>query len=112
MLQKELATYWLGGKIGELAVTLGAAASSVAYHYKIKAVTQKGRINGKMMSGKDIDGYPGLRFSSKTGKVYSIEFHPNHNNHGIHIQWNQWLTTYAKFPGEYILKSLWRLILW
>ena len=75
-------------------------------------VTQKGRINGKMVSGTDIDGYSGLRFSSKTGKVYSLECHPNHNNHGLHIQWNQWFTTYPKFPGEYVLNPLWRLRLW
>ena len=98
--------------LSSIAASVGTFASSVAYHYKIKAVTQKGRINGKLKSGKDIDGYPGLRFSSKTGKVYSIEFHPNHNNHGLHIQWNQWFTTYPKFPGEYILNPLWRIRLW
>ncbi len=98
--------------ISSITASVGTAASSVAYHYKINAVTQKGRINGKMVSGTDIDGYPGLRFSSKTGKVYSLEFHPNHNGHGVHIQWNQWFTTYPKFPGEYVLNPLWRLRLW
>ena len=98
--------------IASITASVGTAASSVAYHYKINTITQKGRIDGKMVSGTDIDGYPGLRFSSKTGKVYSLEFHPNHNNHGVHIQWNQWFTTYPKFPGEYVLNPLWRLRLW
>ena len=98
--------------ISSITASVGTAASSVAYHYKINAVTQKGRINGKMVSGTDIDGYHGLRFSSKTGKVYSLEFHSNHNGHGVHIQWNQWFTTYPKFPGEYVLNPLWRLRLW
>ena len=98
--------------ISSITASVGTAASSVAYHYKIDTVIQKGRINGKMVSGADIDGYPGLRFSSKTGKVYSLEFHPKHNGHGVHIQWNQWFTTYPKFPGEYVLKPLWRLRLW
>ena len=98
--------------ISSITASVGTAASSVAYHYKINTVTQKGRINGKMVSGADIDGYPGLRFSSKTGKVYSLEFHPKHNGHGVHIQWNQWFTTYPKFPGEYVLNPLWRLRLW
>ncbi|MBQ2710939.1 MAG: hypothetical protein IJF66_03235 [Clostridia bacterium] len=105
-------TYYTLMTISSIAASVGTLASGVAYHYKIKSVIQKGKINGKMMSGKQIDGYPGLRFSSKTGKVYSIELHPNHNNHGVHIQWNQWLTAYPKFPGEYILKPLWRWRLW
>ena len=98
--------------ISSITASIGTAASSITYHYKIDSVIQKGRINGKMKSGKDIAGYKGLRFSSKTGKVYSLEFHPNHNNHGVHIQLNQWFTTYPKYPGEYVLNPLWRLRLW
>lgn len=98
--------------ISSITASIGTAASSITYHYKIDSVIQKGRINGKMKSGKDIAGYKGLRFSSKTGKVYSLEFHPNHNDHGVHIQWNQWFTTYPKYPGEYVLNPLWRLRLW
>lgn len=98
--------------VSSIVASVGTAASSIAYHYRVDSVIQRGKINGKMISGKDIDGYPGLRFSSKTGKVYSVEFHPNHNNHGIHIQWNQWMQNYPKFPGENVLKSLWRFRIW
>ena len=44
--------------ISSITASVGTAASSVAYHYKIDTVIQKGRINGKMVSGADIDGYP------------------------------------------------------
>ena len=98
--------------VSSITASVGTAASGVACHYNLNSVIQKGRINGKMISGKDIDGYPGLRFSSKTGKIYSFEIHPNHNNHGIHIQWNQWMKNYQKFPGENVLKPLWRFRIW
>ena len=104
--------YYILMTIASITANVGAAASNIAYHYKIDSVIQKGRINGKMISGTDIVGYNGLRFSSGTGKVYSLELHPNHNSHGVHIQWNQWFTTYPKFPGEYVLNPLWRLRLW
>ena len=98
--------------VSSIVASVGTVASSIAYHYRLDSVIQRGRMNGKMISGKDIDGHPGLRFSSKTGKVYSVEFHPNHNNHGIHIQWNQWMQNYPKFPGENVLKPLWRFRIW
>ena len=98
--------------VSSIVASVGTAASSITFHYKLNSVVQRGRMNGKMISGKDIDGYPGLRFSSETGKVYSFEFHPNHNDHGIHIQWNQWMQNYPKFPGVNVLKPLWRFRIW
>ena len=105
-------TYYTLMTISSTTAGIGTFASGIAYRYKIDSVIQSGRINGKMISGTDIAGYKGLRLSSKTGKIYSIEFHPNHNQHGVHIQWNQWYTTYRKFPGEYVLNPLWRIRLW
>ena len=104
--------YYTLMSVSSIIASVGTAASSIATCYEIDSVIQKGRIDGRMRSGKYIDGYRGLRFSSKTGKVYSLEFHPRHNNHGVHIQWNQWFTTYAKYPGEYVLNPHWRLRLW
>jgi len=92
--------------------SIGTVASSIAYKYQLNTVTQKGKIDGKMVSGKKVEGYNGIRFNSKTGKYYSIEIHPNHNDHGIHLQWNQWMTKYPKYPGEFVLKPLWRYRLW
>ena len=98
--------------VSTIVANIGTIASSITFHYKLNSLIQKGRIGGKMVSGKEIAGYPGLRFSSKTGKVYSFELHPNHNGHGIHLQWNQWLQNYPKFPGQNVLKPLWRFRIW
>ena len=92
--------------------SIGTVASRIAYKYQLNTVTQKGKIDGKMVSGKKVEGYNGIRFNSKTGKYYSIEIHPNHNDHGIHLQWNQWMTKYPKYPGEFVLNPLWRYRLW
>ena len=89
--------------------SIGAMASGVTYKYQLKQVAKVGRIDGLLKSGKHIDGHPGIRFKSKTGKFYSIEIHPFHHKHGIHLQFNQWYTTYPKFPGDFVLKPLWRL---
>ena len=98
--------------VSSTVASLGSIASGITYKYQLKGVSQTGRIDGLQVSGKQIDGYHGIRFTSKTGKFYSIELHPNHNNHGIHMQFNQWLTTYPKFPGNFVLKPLWRYRLW
>lgn len=98
--------------ISSVVASVGTVASSITYHYKLNSIIQAGRLDGKMISGKYISRYPGLRFSSKTGKVYSFEFHPNHNNHGIHVQWNQWLQNYPKLPRQNVLKPLWRFRIW
>ena len=92
--------------------TLGSIASGITYKYQLQRITQTGRIDGLLQSGKHVEGYRGLRFASQSGKFFSIELHPNHNNHGIHLQFNQWLTAYPKFPGEFVLKTLWRYTLW
>jgi hypothetical protein len=104
--------YNMGLIISSTVATLGSIASGITYNYKLDKLTQTGRIDGKSIFGKDLDGYPGLRFSSKDGKVYSFEFHPNHNNHGVHIQWNQWMKNYPKYPGEFVLKPVWRFRIW
>lgn len=91
---------------------LGSIASGITYNYQLKSIAKVGKIDGLQRSGKYVEGYNGIRFTSKSGKFYSIEMHPNHNNHGIHLQFNQWFTTYSKFPGDFVLKPLWRYRLW
>ena len=50
------------------------------------------------------DGYPGIKFSYNKGQgraVRSVELHPNHNNHGIHLQGNKWNPKTGNRGGVY-----------
>ena len=73
------------------------------------SVNKIGLIDGVYKrSGDQLTGYPGVRYMWE-GKTYSIELHPNHHNHGVHLQMNQWWYNYSKFPGQPVLGStLWR----
>ncbi len=57
------------------------------------------------------DGYPGIKYSYNKGQgraVRSIELHPNHNNHGIHIQGNKWNPKTGTRSGVFFRKTIWR----
>ena len=50
------------------------------------------------------DGYPGIKYSYNKGNgraVRSIELHPNHNNHGIHLQGNKWNPKTGNRGGDF-----------
>ena len=56
-------------------------------------------------------GYPGVKYSYDKGRgraVRSIELHPNHNNHGIHLQGNKWNPKTGTRSGVFFRKTLWR----
>ena len=50
------------------------------------------------------DGFPGIKYSYNKGQgraVRSIELHPNHNNHGIHLQGNKWNPKTGNRGGDF-----------
>ena len=58
-----------------------------------------------------VDGYPGVKYSYNKGQgraVRSIELHPNHNNHGIHLQGNKWNPQKDTRSGVFFRKTIWR----
>lgn len=58
--------------------TIGTFASLFCYNFNIKSINKIGKIKG-VRAGK---GYPGIRFTDKTGAIRSIELHPAHQGHG------------------------------
>ena len=57
------------------------------------------------------DGYPGVKYSYNKGTnrvVRSIELHPSHNGHGIHLQGNKWNPRTGTRSGVFFRKTLWR----
>lgn len=54
-------------------------------------------------------GYPGVKYSYNKGKgraVRSVEIHPRHNGHGIHLQINKWNPRNGKRTGVVLRKTL------
>ena len=71
-----------------------------------KSLTKVEKV-GKIGDG----GYPGVKYSYNKGQsraVRSIELHPNHNNHGIHLQGNKWNPKTGTRSGVFFRKTLWR----
>ena len=57
------------------------------------------------------NGYPGIKYSYNKGKgraVRSIEIHPRHNGHGVHLQGNKWNPKTGTRSGTFFRKTLWR----
>ena len=57
------------------------------------------------------NGYPGVKYSYNKGKgraVRSIEIHPRHNGHGVHLQGNKWNPKTGTRSGTFFRKTLWR----
>ena len=59
------------------------------------------------------NGYPGVKYSYNKGPnrnraIRSIELHPNHNGHGIHLQGNKWNPITGARVGVFFRKTLWR----
>ena len=77
--------------------TLGTMASSVAYSLNMNTLTEIGRIKGVRAK----EGYPGIRFTDKSGAIRSLEFHSAHNGHGVHLQLNNWWLNKQGFVGQY-----------
>lgn len=84
-----------------------AAISNVVGNYvgkKLNSVTKIEKI-GKI--GKE--GYPGIKYSYSKGNgrsIKSIEIHPNHNNHGIHLQGNKWNSKTGKRGNVFMRKTI------
>lgn len=85
-------------------ITAGLSFTTVAVKgVKIKEIGKITGVNAKK-------GYPGIRYQNKSGVYRSIELHPNHNGHGIHLQKNTWWYNTKKFPGRpYRGFANWRL---
>lgn len=57
------------------------------------------------------NGYPGVKYSYNKGQgraVRSIELHPDHNGHGIHLQGNKWNPQTGSRSGTFFRKTIWR----
>ena len=90
----------------------GTAKAAVSYGVgtavgkATKSLTKVEKV-GKIGDG----GYPGVKYSYNKGQgraVRSIELHPNHNNHGIHLQGNKWNPKTGTRSGVFFRKTLWR----
>ncbi len=90
----------------------GTAKAAVSYGVgtavgkATKSLTKIEKV-GKIGSG----GYPGVKYSYNKGHgraVRSIELHPNHNNHGIHIQGNRWNPKTGTRSGVFFRRTIWR----
>ena len=90
----------------------GTAKAAVSYGVgtavgkATKSLTKVEKV-GKIGDG----GYPGVKYSYNKGQgraVRSIELHPNHNNHGIHLQGNKWNPKTGTRSAAFFRKTLWR----
>ena len=57
------------------------------------------------------DGFPGIKYSYNKGQgraIRSIELHPNHNNHGIHLQGNKWNPRTGTRSGTFFRITIWK----
>ena len=80
---KALASYGIGTAVGNATKSLT----------KIEKIGRLGE-----------DGFPGIQYSYNKGRgraVRSIELHPDHNNHGIHLQGNKWNPKTGKRGGHF-----------
>uniref|UniRef100_UPI003EBF69C5 hypothetical protein n=1 Tax=Bacillus cytotoxicus TaxID=580165 RepID=UPI003EBF69C5 len=56
---------------------------------------------GRIKGVRAKPGHYGIRYRTpKTPPIRSIEIHPNHNGHGIHIQRNVWTLNHPKHKGK------------
>ena len=99
ILDAGMSESWYNGLMLTFATiaTLGTIASGTVYSLKISKVLQKGLINGVRAN----KGYPGIRFTDKSGAIRSIELHMAHQGHGIHLQLNNWWLNKAGYIGKY-----------
>jgi hypothetical protein len=63
----------------------------------MNTITEIGRIKGVRAT----DGYPGIRFTDKSGAIRSIEVHSAHQSHGAHLQLNNWWLNKQGYVGRY-----------
>ena len=102
----------LGDAVNTFAWSTTKAIVSYGIGEKVGTVTKRlTKIEEVGRLGKG--GYPGVKYSFNKGScgnraVRSIELHPRHNNHGIHIQGNKWNTQTGKRSGTFFRKTLWR----
>ena len=92
--------------------TWGTAKAAVSYGVG----TLVGKVTKRLTKIEKVgkigkDGYPGVRYSYNKGQgraVRSIELHPRHNGHGIHLQGNKWNPRTGTRSGVFFRKTLWR----
>ena len=99
MLDAGMSEEWYNGLMLVTATiaTLGTIASSVAYSLNMNTITQVGKIKGVRAK----EGYPGIRFTDKSGAIRSLEFHSAHQGHGAHLQLNNWWLNKQGYVGQY-----------
>ena len=90
----------------------GTAKAAVSYGVgtvvgkATKSLTKVEKV-GKIGDG----GYPGVKYSYNKGQgraVRSIELHPRHNGHGIHLQGNKWNPRTGTRSGVFFRRTIWR----
>ena len=103
MLDAGMGEGWYNGLMLTTAIiaTLGTIASSVAYSLDMNTIIEVGRIKGVRAK----KGYPGIRFTDKSGAIRSLEFHSPHKDHGIHLQLNKWWLKKRGYVGKYYRAS-------
>ena len=84
--------------------TLGTIASAVTYSFKIKAITEIGKIKGS--------DFPGIKFvqTNKGRELYrSLEFHYGHmhKGHKLHWQLNKWSKSGSALKGGTAWWTIW-----
>ena len=99
MLDAGMSEGWYNGLMFTAAslATMGTFASNITSFLKVKSVLEVGKITG-VRAGK---GYYGIRFKDVNGLIRSLEIHPAHNGHGLHLQLNNWWLNKAGYIGKY-----------
>ena len=77
--------------------TFGTITSGIAYSFQMRDFLQIGRIRG--VNAKH--GYFGIRYIDMENKLRSLEIHPPHNNHGVHLQLNTWWLNKKGYIGQF-----------
>lgn len=63
---------------------------------------------GIIKGARASEWYPGIRYKTKAGPAYSVEFHGSHNGHTPHLQVNKWLYRYKGYEGQAYRFRSWR----
>ena len=85
---------FVGNKAGQVAQVVISAGVAKGAKVVSKAIGNGFTIEeaGRIADGGR-KGYPGIKYFYKKGNgtaVRSVELHPNHNSHGIHLQYKKW----------------------
>ncbi|MBR0541459.1 MAG: RHS repeat-associated core domain-containing protein, partial [Clostridia bacterium] len=100
--------------LGDAAKSFAWGTAKAAISYGVgtaigKATKSLSKIDKVGKLGKE--SYPGVKYSYNKGSgraIRSIELHPRHNGHGIHLQGNKWNPVTNTRTSTFFRKTFWR----